>query len=368
MNPYLKYAFELGQGKAYQDFGLTKEAGPVWEGVKQVGRKLLFPVGASMVGAGVGALAGGEGNRLRGALMGGLGGLGLYGGIRAARGLVRMTPETTARLAEKLISPDATRMLKHLGPEELRAVGEQFAQRAMKAQRLHRGVLGGILGLGGLGAGLYAGSAVPLPDNEKPGLFSLTPERVEGLKQLIPVASQLLPAMVRGRGAADILPDLSSATTQQSPFPGMSYGGQQQSIPMPYSEMTYGAQQQSMPMSYSGRQIGVRLALSDAGLTKYATVPDILVRAGAAVLRNRVRDRLREMLGFDAPAWHQAQQAVTRDALERAKDSWETIREYLVPEEAESEELAAGLLPAQPQESELPRGMLVPAEEEVPLL
>lgn len=233
MNPYLARAFELGQEKACRDFGLTKEAGPLWAGVKRFLPGLAMGLG----GAGIGALMSPE-DRARGALLGGLGGAGLYGGWRAARGLLKSSPEAIKQLGQKLMSSDTARMLKHLGPEEAKAVTEQFMQHAARQRGISRGVLGGVLGLGGLGAGLYAGSKLR-PEQEKPGLFSLTPERVEGLKQLVPMATQLLPAMMQQQGQPP-LPDLSGAAS-----PGMAYGLQPE-MPMSYPEMSGGYPQGMM--------------------------------------------------------------------------------------------------------------------------
>lgn len=195
MNQYLEHAFKLGQEKACRDLGLTKEAGPLWAGVKRFLPGLAMGLG----GAGVGALANPE-NRAKGALMGGLGGLGLYGGIRGGRAL---------------------------------------AGAASGAGGADKHILSGILGLGGLGAGIYAGSKVAPEPEERPGLFSLTPERVAGLKQLLPIATQLLPAMVRQQGQPP-LPDLSGAAS-----PEMAYAMQPEML-APYPEMSGGYPQGMM--------------------------------------------------------------------------------------------------------------------------
>lgn len=222
MNPCLKYAFELGREKACYDLGLTKEAGPMWEGVKRVGKKLLQPkwalgLGMPLAGAGIGALA--SEDKLKGALMGGLGGLGLYGGLRAS-GVMGRSPA---------LHGETQRILAGLHPEEARAVVEDAAGRGS------RRILGGVLGASGLGAGMALGSQIAPEQQGKPGLFSLTPERAEGLKQLIPMAAQLLPAMMQGQGgAAGLLPDLGGAASPEM----MSMQQPEMSYAMP-PEMSY---------------------------------------------------------------------------------------------------------------------------------
>lgn len=127
-------------------------------------------------------------------------------------------------------------------------------------------------------------------------------------------------------------------------------------------------------------RIGVWLALADVGLAKYAGLLDALTQAGSTILRNKAKDRLREAVGMETPEWRQAQQELMRDALEKAKGSWETLKDYVEPEpEPEEEEpeepvaltpesLSALFPQLQPQEPELPRGMFAPAEEKAPSL
>lgn len=128
--------------------------------------------------------------------------------------------------------------------------------------------------------------------------------------------------------------------------------------------------------------VGALLALADVGLVKYASVMGTLLHAGATVARNRAKDKLRDLLGFETPEWRQKQKALARASLEVAKDYAEKIKDYVLPEETEEEEeeeeAPAALIPGElgalfslvqpPREPELPSGMFAPAEEKAPSL
>lgn len=108
-------------------------------------------------------------------------------------------------------------------------------------------------------------------------------------------------------------------------------------------------------------RVGVLLALADVGLVKYASVVGTLLRAGAAVARNRAKDEFRELVGFETPEWRQKQKELIHKSLESAKDYAGKIKDYVLPEEEE----AAEEIPTEP---EPPVGMFTPAEEKAPTL
>jgi hypothetical protein len=142
-NMFLKQAFETGVAAAHQEAGLTKQA--IWP--------YLVPAAA---GAGLGALMGGEGNRMRGAAMGGLAGLGLAGGARLGMG----KPLTRAGF------------------------------EAASAGRLGLGAAGG---LGGAVAGGMSGGLIP-KNEESSSLLGLIPEAMGQLQGLAPMAQEAMGA------------------------------------------------------------------------------------------------------------------------------------------------------------------------------
>jgi hypothetical protein len=119
-----KEAYEIGVKLALQDAGLVKTAIPWWN---------LAAMGG--LGAGTGALAAGEGNRLKGALTGGALGaaLGTLGGMGGAKGGARVALRGGRPITEE--------------------VGEKAVRNAIV------GGLGG-MGIGTLGGGYLGGRAM----------------------------------------------------------------------------------------------------------------------------------------------------------------------------------------------------------------
>jgi len=142
-NMFLKQAFETGVAAALREAGLTKQA--------------IWPYLASAAaGAGLGALAGGEGNRMRGAAMGGLAGLGLMGGARLGMG----KPLTRAGF------------------------------EGVSAGRLGLGAAGGV---GGAVAGGLSGGLIP-KQQEESSLLGLIPDAMGQLQSLAPMAQEAMGA------------------------------------------------------------------------------------------------------------------------------------------------------------------------------
>lgn len=157
MPQYPMIAYQLGCKYASRQF--EKTAAPVAPGMLQ---KLLASRGAQYAagglgGAALGAAAGGEDNRLRGAMMGAGLGLGAVGGARAGHKLMSgKTPEEMSKLLQKG------------NPESLYKVDRAaFAERhPLLAQKNTQGLMG--LGGGaaaGMGLGLGAG-AVAAPAHQ----------------------------------------------------------------------------------------------------------------------------------------------------------------------------------------------------------
>lgn len=183
-------AYDLGVQQALIDAGLTKEAASwMWPAAA---------AGASLLGAGIGALS--SEDKKRGALIGALGGLGLIGGARYGTGRLTKLLQVTSRP----------------GAKSLQQVLQNPAARRWVNKRLGAGA---VLGLGGLGAGIGLGSRY-VPPFETPnrgggGLFGLlSPEnmpQLSGLLSLLPIARRMEAATGQGGTLFGLTPtDLST--------------------------------------------------------------------------------------------------------------------------------------------------------------
>lgn len=168
-------------------------------------------VGMPAAGAGIGALAADEGEAGRGALLGGLAGLGGYAGLRAGGGksLGQMYSRTKGRMAKEMFERG-----RHLEPGTAWQRMFSGAQRAAapagytsRTKNLKRLIGAGTLGAGGaVGAGLVANRF--LPQEPQSMLGQLT----QGLTDLSPESLGLTPQTMQhlqaaGQAATPLLQD-----------------------------------------------------------------------------------------------------------------------------------------------------------------
>lgn len=212
-------AYQFGVQRALIEAGLIKEAGPLMSAVRNAAQAsglkkwVVAPALSTALGAGAGALTAGEGDRTRGALIGGLGGLAFGAGRAAGRGKLDLARAQMGQRIERRMAGPKKSSTGFLPQQRAKRLTEVTKQEMARRPRMpgvsgkaktwsdwmgRRALAGNVLGAGA-GLGTIAVANKLIPQAEPPGLttsmgdwLQFTPETQAQLQQYMPLAQQAM--------------------------------------------------------------------------------------------------------------------------------------------------------------------------------